>query len=70
MSLVTRLSTLRPQGAPHLVTRHSSLRPQGAPVLCKTETRLYFCTLAGDLEVSTGGTDWISFRHTARWLST
>ncbi len=25
---------------------------------------------AGDLEVSTGGTDWISFRHTARWLST
>ena len=24
---------------------------------------------AGDLEVSTGGTDWISFRNTARWLS-
>lgn len=25
---------------------------------------------AGDLEVSTGGTDWISFRNTARWLLT
>jgi hypothetical protein len=24
---------------------------------------------AGDLEVSSGGTDWISFRNTARWLS-
>lgn len=67
------LCPLRPRHLPQsargahrkLVSRHCARR-----VLCKTEIRLDFCTLAGDLEVSTGGTDWISFRHTARWLST